>query len=134
MGYLMDILRTLARFFAAPAKKKKRNKRKRRHRALKCNAVRFREGAYASDSGMSDYDIYYKVKRGEVYKKILRHYSKGESTNMFNQVELRPQTQSAYVLVMYRDLSSRRSRSSVLFKVTLFRSKTGRPRILSLKT
>lgn len=115
--------------------KRKRNRRrgKKRSRVTKCNAVRFTIGSSISDSGLSDYDIFYKVKRGKVSKRILKRPKKG-SDDRFYHIELKPKTDSAYVVILRQSITSHPTRGRVMYKVALFKPKGRRPKIVKLGT
>jgi hypothetical protein len=56
-------------------------------------------GTYVSDSGVSDYSITFKVKKGKIYKKCISKMKKNEDTYMFNKFKLTPITNSVFIKV-----------------------------------
>jgi hypothetical protein len=64
------------------------------------NVLIVEEGYREDDSfGMTDYSISLKVKRGKVYKKVLRKPSCRERVNHFTTYRLTPKTKSAVIVV-----------------------------------
>lgn len=108
---------------------------KRRHKFVKpsvCNVLEVDVGTYVSDGGGCDYGQNYKVKRGKVLTKCIRHMKKNEDTNMFNTLKLTPITNSAYLLVIKSYLGAN-SGSYEVSRILLRKQQKGKkPRIIQI--
>lgn len=83
-------------------------------------------GQYIGDSGLNDYERYYKVRRGKIKKKIVRRMKNGEDTYMFNTFELTPATNSSYILVIEKPLSNPPPIPTKVWKIILRKQQKGK--------
>lgn len=92
----------------------------RQSKVLRGNSVIVDLGYRADDNiGMTDYKRYYKVKKGKIDRKLIKHMPKNEQVNFFNTYELTPTTTSAYVVVIEKYLSKPPPIPTKIWKVNL---------------
>ena len=85
----------------------RRTKQTSQRHILHGNLVRVDIGYRSDDNcGMTDYQRYYKVIKGRVSRKLIRHFPKGEMINFFNTYDLKPVTDFAYLVIVEKDLSN----------------------------
>jgi len=106
-------------------KRSVKTKETKRVRVLHGNSVIVELGHRADDSiGMTDYKRYYNVKKGKIYRKLIRHMPKNEQVNFFNTYELTPITDSAYLVIVEKYLSKPQPMPTKIWRVNLTKRNT----------
>ena len=105
-----------------------RTENTRQIKVLHGNSVIVDLGYRADDNiGMTDYKRYYKVKKGKINRKLIRHMPKNEQVDFFNTYELTPTTNSAYVVIIEKDLSKPQPTPTKIWRVNLNKKQTRNP-------
>lgn len=95
-------------------------KPKAQMRILHGNSVIVNIGYRADDSiGMTDYKRYYKVKKGKIYRKLIKHMPRNEQVNFFNTYELIPITDFVYLVITEKPMCRSQQMPTRIYRINL---------------